>query len=109
MAGRGFANIIFVVGSKIRTSSQSQKTGLPYSFLFHKKERLPPGGIEHCKKENKYFSSVHCTPEAEFMNVYSVAVSGHNLEGLEVYIYNVYTTNQFQTTFVRGGGVRGGG
>ncbi len=60
---------------------QSQKTGLPYSFMFHREERLPPAGIEHSKKENKYFPSVHYTPEAEFMNVYFVAVSGHNLEG----------------------------
>jgi hypothetical protein len=36
-------------------------------------------------------------------------VSGHNLEvlRLEVSRYNVYITNQFQTTFVPGGG--GGG
>jgi hypothetical protein len=40
-------------------------------------------------------------PEAELMNV---EVSGHNLETfrLEVSVYNVYTTNQFQTPFAQG-------
>ncbi len=35
-----------------------------------------------------------------------VEVSGHILRvfGLEVSVYNVYITNQFQTTFPKGGG-----
>ncbi len=36
-----------------------------------------------------------------------VEFSGHNLESSqthEVVVYNVYITNQFQTTFTRGGG-----
>jgi hypothetical protein len=35
--------------------------------------------------------------EAEFMNV-------HNLESPHVSVYNVYISNQFQTTFAQGGG-----
>ncbi len=37
----------------------------------------------------------------QFVNF--VEVSGHNLK-LEVFVYKVYITNQFQTTFARGGG-----
>jgi hypothetical protein len=46
-------------------------------------------------------------PEAEFMNVqFFVEVSGHNLRvlRLEVSIYNVYITNQYQTTVTQGEG-----
>jgi len=40
------------------------------------------------------------------MNVKVVEVPGHNLRvlRLDVSVYNVYITNQFQTTFARGGG-----
>jgi hypothetical protein len=41
-------------------------------------------------------------PEAKFMNVQFVEDPGHNLE---VSAYNIYITNQFQTTFAHG--VRG--
>jgi hypothetical protein len=43
-------------------------------------------------------------PEAEFMKYNFIAVIGHNLESSQVSVYNVYITNQLQTTFARGGG-----
>jgi hypothetical protein len=49
---------------------------------------------------------VHVRPEAEFMNIQFHEVSGRNLEDLrlEIFVYNVYITNQFQTTFFSGEG-----
>jgi len=44
-------------------------------------------------------ATVWCGSEAEFINV---EISWHNLE---VSLYNVYTTNQFQTTFAQEWGV----
>jgi hypothetical protein len=40
---------------------------------------------------------------------FSLRFSGHNLESSEVFVYNVYITNQFQTTFALGGGGERGG
>jgi hypothetical protein len=47
-------------------------------------------------------------PEAEFMNVHFFLGILFRVLRLEVSVYNVYITNQFQTTFARGGGGGGG-
>ncbi len=44
----------------------------------------------------------------EFMNMLFLEVSGHRVLRLEVSVYNVYITNQFQATFARGEGGGGG-
>ncbi len=50
--------------------------------------------------------SVYChRPSRIFEHTIFVEVSGHNLEDS---VYNVYITNQFQTTFARVGGGGGG-
>ncbi len=42
-------------------------------------------------------------PEAEFMNVHFFLGIILRVFRLEVSVYNVYITNQFQTTFAQGG------
>jgi hypothetical protein len=56
-------------------------------------------------------SAKETCPEAEFMNVLALRFLGIILKvfRLEVSVYHVYNTNQFQPTFARGGGGGGGG
>ncbi len=45
-------------------------------------------------------------PEAEFMNIQFLLGIIFKVLRLEVYAYNVYITNQFQTTLAQGRGVK---
>jgi hypothetical protein len=50
-----------------------------------------------------YYNEQMMRPEAEFMNVQFLGIILGVIR-IEVSVYNVYVTNQFQTTFARGKG-----